>query len=98
MSIEKQVLSVQSTTFKNDKDGTETQMWKVYIADDTGAVGCIYSRNEIRPGDTVTLGFAVNKDGKFIAKILNFSTPQPAAQPVGTKAGAPKGKGDDLPF
>lgn len=68
--MEKQILSVQATSFKNKETGEDKPMWKVYCADDSGAVGAIYSTREYRPGDFVTLGLAVNRDGKFVAKII----------------------------
>lgn len=86
----KQVLSVQPTTFTDQKDGSQKSMWKVFVADDSGAVGSIYSNKEVKTGDTITLGMSVNRDGKLVAKIIT-----PAV--IG---GSPaKGKKDgDLPF
>lgn len=66
--VEAPVLSVAPTMFRGD-DGTERQMFKVYIADDTGAVGCIYSRNAYQPGDIVHLQVYARNDGKFAVRI-----------------------------
>lgn len=66
--MEKSVLSVAPMTFKGN-DGKDRTMYKVYIADETGCVGCIYSNNAYQPGDIVTLCLAVNKDGRFTVRI-----------------------------
>ena len=67
--MERQILSVQETNFKQD-DGTSKSMWKLFCADDSGNVGCIYSNKQYTPGEYVTLGLVVNRDGRFMAKII----------------------------
>ena len=62
------VLSVAPTTFRGD-DGQPREMFKVYIADATGAVGCIYSRRAYQPGDIVQLEAYAKSDGKFAVRI-----------------------------
>lgn len=65
-----QVLSVQPMSFKGD-DGKERNMYRVYCADATGAVGSVYSNKPVSIGDTVVLTVYVNKDGKFSVRIAN---------------------------
>lgn len=57
------------TEFKKD-DGTSKTMWKVFLADDSGAVGCVYSTKPYKAGDSVILGLSVNRDGRFTARIM----------------------------
>lgn len=65
-----QVLSVQPMSFKCD-DGKVRNMYRVYCADATGAVGSVYSNKPVSIGDTVVLTVYVNKDGKFSVRIAN---------------------------
>ena len=69
---ETNILSVQQTTFKG-RDGEPGRiMWKVYCADSTGAVGCIYSTKERKAGEIAQLDLVVNRDGRFTAKLLDY--------------------------
>ena len=63
------ILSVQQTSFKQD-NGTERVMWRVFCADSTGAVGCIYSSKEHHAGEIVNPSLVVNRDGRFTARIM----------------------------
>lgn len=63
------VLSVQPNEFTDRQTGEVRKMWRVYCADSTGAVGSVYSTREIKTGESVDLEIAVNRDGKFVARI-----------------------------
>ena len=65
------ILSVQQTTFKGKDGEPDRIMWKVYCADSTGAVGCIYSMKERKAGEMAQLDLVVNRDGRFTAKLLD---------------------------
>ena len=65
---ETSILSVQQTTFKGRDGEPDRIMWKVYCADSTGAVGCIYST---KAGEIAQLDLVVNRDGRFTAKLLD---------------------------
>lgn len=65
------VLSVQAMTFTDKSSGEVRNMWRVYTADDTGAVGSVYHTKAVSIGSTVNLGLAVNKEGRFTAKIID---------------------------
>ncbi len=67
--MEKTILSVAETTFKGS-DGNDRTMYKLYLADDKGQVGCVYSAYQHSVGEVVSLGLAVNKDGKFVARVI----------------------------
>ena len=67
---ETSILSVQQTTFKGRDGEPDRIMWKVYCADSTGAVGCIYSTKERKAGEIAQLDLVVNRDGRFTAKLL----------------------------
>ena len=54
------ILSVQQTTFKGKDGEPDRIMWKVYCADSTGAVGCIYSMKERKAGDQPDDGCVVS--------------------------------------
>lgn len=65
------VLSVQESTFKDDKTGQERRMWRAYCPDETGAVGSVYSTEPVKTGDSVEVKLLVNRDGKFAPKIIH---------------------------
>lgn len=65
------VLSFQEMSFTDKSTGELRKMWRVYIADDTGAVGSVYHGKPVSIGATVNLGLAVNKEGRFTAKIFD---------------------------
>ena len=44
-------------------------MWRVYAADPTGAVGSVWSTVQYLPGEIIRLELAVNRDGRFTARI-----------------------------
>lgn len=67
--IEVSVLSVQETDFTNKETGERRKMWRVYAADSTGAVGSVWSGTQYFPGDIIRLELAVNRDGRFTARI-----------------------------
>jgi len=68
--IEASVLSVQQSEFTNRETGERRKMWRVYVADATGAVGSVWATEQYFPGDLIKLGLAVNREGKFTARIL----------------------------
>ena len=68
---ETSILSVQQTTFKGKDGEPDRIMWKIYCADSTGAVGCIYSTKERKAGEIAQLDLVVNRDGRFTAKLLD---------------------------
>ena len=67
--IEVSVLSVQESEFTNKDTGEKRKMWRVYAADPTGAVGSVWSNEQYFPGDIVRLSLAVNREGRFTARI-----------------------------
>lgn len=63
--MEKMVLSVSPEVFRARKPGEkDTPMWRVYMADEKGRVGYLYSRVEVAPGDLVRLGLR-ERDGRL---------------------------------
>lgn len=64
------VLSVQQMEFTDKQTGQKQLMWRVYAADNTGAVGSVYSSKPVEIGATITVGLVVNREGKFAAKIM----------------------------
>lgn len=68
-TMQVQVLSTRETIFNKGKED-EQKMFQIFAADDTGAVGSVYSRTYLAPGDVMTLGLTVNRDGKFAARII----------------------------
>ena len=68
---ETNILSVQQTSFKGRDGEPDRIMWKVYCADSTGAVGCIYYTKERKAGEIAQLDLVVNRDGRFTAKLLD---------------------------
>ena len=73
--MEKQIISMAKAQFKDKDSGEEKTMYKLYLADDSGNVGCIYSSKEHSIGEVVSLGISVNKDGKFVVKIIEKGMP-----------------------
>lgn len=67
--IEVSVLSVQENEFTNKDTGEKRKMWRVYAADPSGAVGSVWSNEQYFPGDIVRLSLAVNREGRFAARI-----------------------------
>ncbi len=68
-NIEVSVLSVQESEFTNKDTGEKRTMWRVYAADPTGAVGSVWSTEQYFPGDLIRLSLAVNREGRFTARI-----------------------------
>ena len=68
-SMECPILSVAKAIFKGD-NGQDREMYKRYIADSSGAVGCIYSQRAYQPGDIVQLEPYAKSDGKFSVRIV----------------------------
>ena len=78
------ILSVQQTTFKGKDGEPDRIMWKVYCADSTGAVGCIYSTKERKAGELAQLDLVVNRDGRFgLARLLGAASITGAPPPGG---------------
>ena len=67
--IEVSVLSVQESEFTNKDTGERRKMWRVYAAVPTGAVGSVWSTVQYLPGEIIRLELAVNRDGRFTARI-----------------------------
>lgn len=87
MTFKKEVISVQKSSFTDKATGAEKTMWKVFISDDDGAIGSLYSSQPVVKGDTVNIGIVVNRDGKIVAKIIQ---PKAEVPSVPTDADAPK--------
>lgn len=67
--IEVSVLSVQESTFTDRETGEKRKMWRVYAADPSGAVGSVWSNQQYFAGDIIRLELAVNREGRFTARI-----------------------------
>lgn len=65
------VLSVKETSFKDKQTGQDRAMWQVFCADETGAVGSMYSAEPILSGQEIEVKLLANRDGKFAPKIIH---------------------------
>lgn len=65
------VLSVKETEFKDKQTNQVRKMWQVFLPDETGAVGYIYSTEPVKIGDSVDVRVIANRDGRFAAKIIH---------------------------
>lgn len=70
--MERAVLSVSTVDFKDSKSGEIRVMYKVYIADDSGNVGYVYSTEQYAAGDIATLVPSVNKEGRLALKLKHI--------------------------
>lgn len=63
--MERMVLSVSAEVFRARKPGEkDTPMWRVYMADEHGRVGYLYSSVEVAAGDLIRLGLR-ERDGRL---------------------------------
>ena len=65
------VLSVKETEFTDKQTNQVRKMWQVFLPDETGAVGYIYSTEPVKIGDSVDVRIIANRDGRFAAKIIH---------------------------
>lgn len=65
------VLSVKETEFTDKQTNQVRKMWQVFLPDETGAVGYIYSTEPVKTGDFVDVRVIANRDGRFAAKIIH---------------------------
>ena len=64
--MKKTVLSVSKEVFKAKAAGErDREMWRVYIADHRGRVGCIYSARAVMLGEEVEVDLA-ERDGRLL--------------------------------
>ena len=69
------VLSVKETEFTDKQTNQARKMWQVFLPDETGAVGYIYSTEPVKIGDSVDVRVIANRDGRFTAKIIHPKKP-----------------------
>ena len=65
------VLSVKETEFTDKQTNQVRKMWQVFLPDETGAVGYIYSTEPVKTGDSVDVRIIANRNGRFAAKIIH---------------------------
>ena len=70
------VLSVKETEFTDKQTNQVRKMWQVFLPDETGAVGYIYSTEPVKTGDSVDVrlsltGMADSQPKSYIPKRLN---------------------------
>ena len=64
--MKKTVLSVSKAVFRAKAAGErDREMWRVYLADQRGRVGRIYSARAVMPGDEVDVDLA-ERDGRLL--------------------------------
>lgn len=68
--MEKTVLSVSKEVFRAKEPGRkDTVMWRVYMADEQGHVGSLYSNRECTVGEVVQVGLA-ERDGRLRPRLI----------------------------
>lgn len=64
------VLAVSEEVFRDKSgQGRDTIMYRLYMQDERGHVGYIYSSTKHAPGDVVTLGL-IERDGQMRLKLV----------------------------